>query len=295
MRALLGVAFLIATGCDSKAKSSDPAGGGKPEQKSKEYESCGATMHCQDDLRCFDNTCRRVNRSAIGDYNAALGNALRAKGDLEGAIAAYARAVGRYDADKLGVPPDIDCAYGETLAAARANLKHAEAAAKVLHRCVLTVPASSSLRFAAMAQLVTLAESGLDPQLLGGTKTADLYLTKGPAAPSTDKLTVTVTGTPAPTAKAWPQIQDKLAVELKAAMIACWEKHNKKDELTGSFTLKVGFATNPDYPEEGSWYTKVEPAGTGEGDACVRGAAEPALKALKVAEAFNSKLSITIK
>jgi hypothetical protein len=293
MKALLGVALLIVA-CDSKAKTTDPAGGGKPEQKSKEYESCGATMHCQDELRCFDNVCRRVNRSAVGDYQAALGAALRAKGDLEGAIAAYAAAVSRYDSDKLGVPPDVDCAYGAALAAARANPKHAELAAKVLHRCVLTVPTSSSLRFAAMAQLTQLAENGLDPQHLGGTKTADLYLTKGPAAPQTDKLSVTVTGTPAPTAKAWPAIQEKLSGDLKAAMIACWEKHNKKDELTASFTLKVGFANNPDYPDEGSWYTKVE-GGGGEGDNCVKTAAEPALKGLKIAEAFNSKLQITIK
>jgi hypothetical protein len=294
MKALLGAAFLVVVGCDSKATTSDP-GGARAEQKSKEYESCGASMHCQDDLRCFDNQCRRLTRSAVGDYNAALGASLRAKGDLEGAVAAYTAALSRYSSDKLLVPPDVDCAFGTTLAAARANPKHAELAAKVLHRCVLTVPAGSSLRFAALAQLTQLEESGLDPQHLGGTKTADLYLTKGPSSPHTDKLTVTVSGNPAPTAKVWPQIQDKISVELKSAMVACWEKHNKKDELTVSFTVKVGFANNPDYPDEGSWFTKVEPGAGGDAEACVRNAAEPAIKNLKIAEAFSSKLSITIK
>ena len=83
--ALFRSAFALAVvaafaGCDSRAKASDPQGG-RAESKSKEYESCGASMHCQDDLRCFDNVCRRTARSAVGDYFAALGTQLRAKGE----------------------------------------------------------------------------------------------------------------------------------------------------------------------------------------------------------------------
>src|SRR6185436_2831751 len=184
MRALLGVclvipAAILAAGCDSKATASDPAAGAvKPEQKSREYESCGATLHCADNLRCFDQQCRRTARSAVGDYYAAAGAAARAKGEIEPAIAAYAQALGQYAAEKLEVPPDIDCAYGATLAAGRAKRENAELGARVLHRCVLAVPTGSSLRMQAMGSLALLGEAGLDPLTLGGGKLADTYLTK---------------------------------------------------------------------------------------------------------------------
>src|SRR5690242_20082732 len=94
-------AFVVAAfaGCDSKAKASDPQAS-RPEAKSKEYESCGASMHCQDDLRCFDNTCRRITRSSVGDYYAALGAELRGRGELEAAVDAYNKALGHYDSEK---------------------------------------------------------------------------------------------------------------------------------------------------------------------------------------------------
>lgn len=268
----------------------------KAEQKSKEYESCGTSSHCQDDLRCLEHSCRRVARSVVGDYNAALGAALKSRGDLEGAVNAYSAAVVRYDADKLAVPPDIDCAYGAALAAARQNPKHAELAAKVLHRCVLAVP-PGALRFTAMDQLVTLADNGLDPQLLGGAKLADTYLTKGPVGPSTDKLTITVTPTPAPTGKNWPKVPEKITGELKPALIACWEKNQaatKKDELTVNLQVKVAYVGSSDYEDEGGWVTKVDPV-TGDAETCVRNAVEPAIKGLKLGESINSKVAITIK
>jgi hypothetical protein len=43
--------------------------------RSKEYESCGASAQCGDELRCFDHTCRRSSRSNVGDYYVALGAA----------------------------------------------------------------------------------------------------------------------------------------------------------------------------------------------------------------------------
>ena len=85
MRGSLVIALVLAVGCDSRAKASDP-NAVRPDQKSKEYESCGASLHCQDDLRCFDNACRRTARSAVGDYFAALGARLRGAGDLEASI-----------------------------------------------------------------------------------------------------------------------------------------------------------------------------------------------------------------
>jgi hypothetical protein len=300
MRVLLGIALLFVA-CDSRASATDPQGGARAEQKSKEYESCGATMHCQDELRCFDHRCRRTARSAVGDYQAAFGAAARTRGDHEAAIAAYAAALGHYEAEKLAVPPDIDCAYGAALASAKAKKEHAELGARVLHRCILAVPAGGAMRDQAFAQLATLADSGLDPLLLGANKTADLYLTKGPARPASDKLNVVVNATPLPTGKSYAKVPEKLSgPELKPSLVACWEKYNaatRKTELTVVIGVKVAFASNPDYEGEGSYYTKFEPAAAGAPaeELCVRQVVEPAIKALRLSDSLNSKLAITIK
>jgi hypothetical protein len=258
-------------------------------------------MHCQDDLRCFDQTCRRIARSNVGDYHAAFGAAARARGDLEAAIAAYATATGQYEAEKLTVPPDVECAHGAALASAKSvKREYADRGARVLHRCILAVPSGSSLRDGALAQLATLADVGLDPLLLGANKPTDSYL-KGPAKPSTDKVNVIVVANPVPAGKSYAKVPEKLsAPDVKPALIACWEKFNaatRKDELTVTIGLKVAFVGNPDYEEEGSWLTRIDPAPSGAGgdDACVRAAVEPAIKALKLTDSINSKLAITIK
>ncbi len=298
-----GMCALVA-GCDSKATASDPQGSGtRAEQRSKEYESCGASMHCQDGLRCFDQTCRRLARSTVGDYFAAVGAARRASGDHEAAIAAYASALGHYDAEKVPLPPDLDCAYGGALAAGKARKDHAELGARVLHRCVLAVPAGSSLRDRALVELATLSESGLDPLLLGAPKPADLYLTNGPARPATDKLTIAVSANPQP--KNMQAINDKvLAPDVRAALLSCWEAYAsaaKKDALVVTIGVKSSYVA-PEYEDEaGAYLVKLDPpilaAGTPDGaaDACVRQVIEPTLKAAKLAEAFAIKLTVTIK
>jgi hypothetical protein len=305
MKASIVIALLgFAAGCDSKATASDPQGAGAgAEQKSKEYESCGASLHCRDELRCFDQMCRRTARSTVGDYFAAVGAAQRAKGDHEGAIAAYASALGHYDAEKLPLPPDVDCAYGGALAAGKASKDHAELGARVLHRCVLAAPVGSALRDRALVELATLGDAGLDPLLLGAPKTADLYLTKGPTKPATDKLTVAFTATPQP--KAMAKISDALgAPDVRAALVACWDAYNsasKKDAMTVTIGVKSSYLA-PEYEDEaGAFVLKLEPsllaAGSPEGaaDACVRQTLEATLKAAKVPEAFATKLGVTIK
>lgn len=308
MRALqfaVVVLGLVATGCDSKATASDPQTGSavRPEQKSKEYESCGATSDCADELRCFGNVCRRVVRSVVGDFYAAQGAAARAKGDFEGAVADYAAALGHYDSERVPLPPDVDCAYGGALAAARARKDHAELGARVLHRCVLATPVGSALRDKALAELVPLVDAGLDPLLVGAPKVADLYLTKGAAKPSTDKLVVSVTGVPAP--KNMQAITNALAAaDVRAALVACWDAYNTaahKDALAVTIGVKSSFV-QPEYEDDSPYYVlKLEPsampAGTPDGaaDACVRGVVEPALKAAKLAEAFTTKLTVAIK
>jgi hypothetical protein len=308
MRALFVVALALAlalTGCDSRATASDPAAG-RAEQKSREYETCGASLQCQDELRCFDHACRRVARSTVGDYYAAAGALARSKGDLEAAIIAYAQALGHYDAEKVALPPDVDCAYGAALAAAKAKKDHAELGARVLHRCVLAVPVGSRLREQALAELAGLADAGLDPVLLGANKVADLYLTKAAARPPVDKLTVTVTPSPAPTAKSYGLIPDKVnEAELHAGLVACWDAYStatKKDTMTVAIGVKASYIASEYEDEPGTFVVKLDPAaglapGSPEAaaDACVRQIVEPAIKGLKITDAFATKLAITIK
>jgi hypothetical protein len=303
MRGLIVVA-LVAAGCDSRATASDPPG--RADQKSREYETCSASAQCMDELRCFDHACRRMARSTVGDYYAAAGALARSKGDLEGAVAAYAQALGHYDAEKVQLPPDVDCAYGSALAAAKARKEHAELGARVLHRCVLAVPAASRLREHALAELAALADAGLDPVLLGGGKLADLYLTKAPSRPSSDKLTVTVAPTPQPTGKSFALIPDKLReAEIRAALVACWEAYSaasKKDALTVHIGVKSAFIASEYEDEPGTFVTRFDPpgalaAGTPEAaaDTCVRQVVEPAIKTLRLSDAFATKLAINIK
>lgn len=300
MRIYLGLLLALAA-CDTKATASDPQGGGRAEQKSREYESCSATLHCAENLRCFDNTCRRISRSAVGDYYAAVGAAALRRGEAETAIASYAQAINQYEAEKVagGVPPEIDCAYGAALAAGKGKKENAELAARVLHRCVLAVPVGSALRLHAFEQLATLEGTGLDPLLLGAGKTADLYLTKGPARPASDKLTVSVAANPEPK-KSFAAIKDKLAsTDLRGPLISCWEANfaaTKKEIMSVTIGVKSAYVLSEYEDDPGVFVVKVEaPTSVDPAEACVRNAIEPALKATKMTDSFNTKLAITIK
>jgi hypothetical protein len=304
MRALHATAVIAcwAAGCDTRATASDP--GGRSDQKSREYESCAASAQCQDELRCFDHTCRRVARSTVGDYYAAAGAYARGRGELEAAIASYAQALAHYDADKLGVPPDVDCAYGAALAAARSNKDHAELGARVLHRCVLAVPAGSRLRDQALGELAQLGDAGLDPVLLGASKLADRYLTRAPSRPAADKLAISVAPTPVPAAKSFPQIPDKLgSAELRPALVACWEAYNaatRKDTLSVTIGLKAVYTPSEYEDEPGTVAVRLDPPPPGGGpdaaaDGCIRQVVEPAIRSLKLTDAFTTRLALTIK
>ncbi|HLL23182.1 MAG TPA: hypothetical protein VK427_13680 [Kofleriaceae bacterium] len=294
----LAAALCLLAACDTKATASDPQGGAAPraEAKGREYESCGATLHCGEHLRCFDNTCRRTARSAVGDYYAAVaGSALR-RGETDVAIASYAQALNQYEAEKVagGVPPELDCAYGAALATGKAKKENAELAARVLHRCVLAVPVGSTLRSEALAQLATLEGSGLDPLLLGAAKTADLYLTKA-ARPSAEKLVVTVTATPEPK-KSFAAIRDKLmSADVRPGLVACWEAA-KQESLAVTLGVKSAYIESEYEDDPGAFAVKVEAPTSVDGtEACVRGIVEPALKATKMSDSFTTKLAITIK
>lgn len=298
------VIAVVAAACDSRATAEQNTV--RTEQKSAEYESCGASMHCKDNLRCFDSVCRRQVRSTVGDYYAALGAGHRAKGELEQAIAAYNQSLGQYGAEKVDLPPEIDCAYGAVLAAAKhVRKEHAELGARVLHRCVLAVPVGSRLRDEALAHLTTLADVGLDHMLLGPAKTADLYLTKAPSRPSTDKLAITVSASPQPTGKTYAQIPEALTgPALRAPLIACWEAYSdasKKDVLASTIGIKSSYIASDYEDVPGSYSVKLDaapnfpPGPDATADACVRGVVESTLKGMKITDSFTTKLTLTIK
>ena len=298
------IAVLALGACDSRAKASDPSL--RAGDRSKEYESCSASSECQEDLRCFDHTCRRTTRSAVGDYFAALGAQKRASGDLEGAIDAYNRALGHYDSEKIPLPPDVDCAYGSALAAAKTKKEHAELGARVLHRCLLAVPVGSALRDHALADLATLADAGLDPLALGRAQLADVYLTRAPAAPELDKLQVSVTPSPVPGGKSYQAIPDAItAPEMKPALVACWQAYNQathKNSMSVAIGLKSSYIPSEYEDEPGVYTLKIDPAVTmpagpeASADQCVRAAVEPAINALKtVRDSFQTRITIAVK
>jgi len=305
-RAAFALAAIIAvTGCDSRARASDPAGG-RAEAKSKEYESCGSSMHCQDNLRCFDQVCRRTSRSNVGDYFAALGVQLRTRGELGAAIDAFNKALGHYDSEKIALPPDVDCAYGSTLAASRIKKEHAELAARVLHRCVLAVPVGSPLRDRALADLAQLSEAGLDPLTLGRTQLADVYLTRAPQRPATEKLAVYTSAVPAVDKKTFSLIPERLAQpDIRTALVACWESYNqatRKDALSAAISLSSKYIASEYEDEPGKYVTKIDPAVAmppgpeANADLCVRAAVEPVIKAVTgIRDSFTTRLTITVK
>ncbi len=298
---LLIVLIVALAGCDSRATASDPGKGG--ELKSHEYETCSASSQCLEDDRCFDHTCRRTKRSTLGDYYAALGGQARAHGDLEAAIAAFAQALVQYDADRVALPPEIDCAYGAVLGAAKAKKDHAELAARILHRCVLAVPVGSRLREQALGELANLADVGLDPVLLAKPGLTDVYLTKGAAKPAADKLAVTATGAGVPAQSAAAITAKVTEPEVHSGLVACWQTYTdatKKDTLAVTLGVKTAFVRTTEFEDDPpSFVFKLDPpAGLAGADAaadtCVRTLLEPALKAV-VHEQFTTKLVVTVK
>jgi hypothetical protein len=176
----------------------------------------------------------------------------------------------------------------------------------VLHRCILALPAGSSLRRQALLDMATLQDAGLDPLALGKNALADVYLTRN-SSPGTDKIGVTVTANPNVTGKTFTNIPDAItAADVKTALVACWSAYNQaahKDTLAVSIGVKETYSPSEYEDETGSFAMKIDPpvalpAGSPEAaaDQCVRAAVEPALKDLKtLRDAFATKLTITIK
>jgi hypothetical protein len=175
----------------------------------------------------------------------------------------------------------------------------------VLHRCIMALPVGSPLRTRALADLAQLADSGLDPLLLGANKLADVYLKLAPAAPPPPSdHTVTVTASPPVTSAGFQAYPDKVAsAELHGAMNACWDAYSaatKKDTMVVNLPIRVVYFQSQYDDEPGGFAFKLDPT-TGlagadaAADACVRAAVEPAFKGLPLQSAFSTKLTVTVK
>jgi len=286
--------------CDGRATASGSGEAAMPKRLSAELESCGATAHCADGLRCWDRVCMREGRSTLGDFHAARGQRALASGDGDGAVAAYALSLAAYDTDKLPAPPDIECAYGATLNRVRGTKEDAERAAAALHKCLLAVPASVGLRAQAMAGLAELESAGLDPALVALKEPARLYLTRAPSAPATDKLAISVSADPVPRGKSYSLITERLAQpDARAAMIPCWEKNfaaTQSKTLDAKLGIEVKYRPSEYDDEPGSfaiaWST---PPGAPDASACVRAAVEPLIAPLKLRDAFQATLTVSIR
>jgi hypothetical protein len=291
--------LVLVTACDSRATASGGAELTKPDRLSRELESCGTTAHCAEGLRCWDNQCQRAERSALGDYQAARGARLLATNDIDGAIAAYAEGLAAYEAAKLTVPPDVDCAYGLALTHARGTKDKAELAARVLHRCILAIPVNVSLRTQALAGLAELDSVGLDPNQIGRPQLADLYLTRAPSKPATDSLQAAITADPPPKGKTWSLIPERLGQsDAKSALVACWEKNfaaTQSKELNVKLPLEVKYKASEYDDEPGTYTVNWGPPGSGAADTCVRAAIEPLVQPLKLRDAFTTTVQVVLK
>ena len=292
---------LAAAGCDSKATASGPTVI-PPERMSKELESCAATSDCGEGLRCLDQACQREARSTVGDFLAVRGARALADGDVGAAILAYTEAAAEYERQKLTVPPDLDCAQGRALVAARAQKDKAELAARLLHRCLLAMPPGGHLRTSALASLAELDRSGFDAHQLARPQLADVYLTRAPSKPDSGSLTVTISPEPMPKGKSWPIIADRLGKpDVKAALLSCWDAAyaaHEQRELAVKVALKGLYIASEYEDEPGKFTLTAEPAAGGDADsaACVKAAILapiPELKALR--EGFVTALAVTVK
>ena len=134
----------------------------------------------------------------------------------------------------------------------------------MLHRCVLAVPVGGPLRDRALAELATLSEAGLDPLLLGASKTARPVPDQGPdrgRRPTSSRSPSTATPQPA---KSFPLITEKLGeADLRRALIACWEQYSaasKKASMTATLGFKAGYIPAEYEDEPGRYVVKAEPA-----------------------------------
>ncbi len=303
--------FLLAPlgACDSAERSGDQASLVQaPPGESAEFETCASTADCKGALRCLDARCATVARSRLGDYHAARGRRSLAQGELDAAASAFNDAITTYEKESLTPPTELLCEQGMALAKARDDAKLAEAASRILHKCVLAVPPSSSVATAAMDALATLGDVGLDGELLARTETADLYLTGESSGPDLSKLRVEVSSDGKITKSSFNEFVAALRTdENKAAFQGCWQaawKQHKQEILDVSLNVGYRFFLDPDDESRDRADIKVEEmagisgAGVVQASKCVHAIAQTTAtdlaKKLRQDTRWKSKIQIRV-
>ncbi len=191
--ALLAAVGASLSACDSPVKPAmSQAVASQAMVTSAAWESCASSSQCSVDMGCIDLRCQPKARSRLGDFYAGSGREFLKSKQLSESVASYNQAVSQYEKDGVALPLDLICEQGRALASAQGDPKYAEAAARVLHRCVLGTPAGSQMARSAMESLASLQSSGLDPQVLVRSELADLYLTAAPVKAALKTVNVEV-------------------------------------------------------------------------------------------------------
>tara|TARA_R110002096_G_scaffold292224_2_gene486606 strand:+ start:49945 stop:50940 length:996 start_codon:yes stop_codon:yes gene_type:complete len=295
-------------GCDSAQRSGEQATVvQRPPGESAEFETCASTADCVGTLRCLEAQCQPAVRSRLGDFHAALGRRALVQGELGSAASAFNDAITTYEKESLTPPTELLCEQGMALAQSREDAQLAEAAARILHKCVLTVPASSSIATSAMNALASLGEVGLDGELLARTETADLYLTGESSGPDLSKLSVQVSSDGKSTKSSFNEFVAALRTdESKGKFQGCWQaawKAHKLEVLDVSLNVGYRFFLDPDDASRDRVVIKAEemPGLSGaasETSKCVQAVAQTAAaeiaKKLRQETRWKSKVRIQI-
>lgn len=234
-----------AAGCDPSADASGAEAG--QSGASAELESCAATSQCQPGLRCVDRVCVPEVGSVLGDYHAATGRLALERGDVNGAIERFSRAVNQYESDGITPPAALYCEQGHALVADRTNPERAEVGARVLHRCLLRAPAASDLQRRALTDLALLDELGLEPLTLNRAEPADAYLTREARPLRPDELRVAVSGEGR--ARTFNRLISHLEGEnLDETLAPCWNLYfdeSGEEELTLEIPFSYDYRLGP--------------------------------------------------
>lgn len=221
-------------GCDPQVKSASggpPQAAVAPPTPSRELETCGATGDCENGLRCVAAVCRKPTTSRLGEYFWAAGDAAAAKADYGRAAEQYQQAMGQFEAEKIGAPPGLLCAYGAALRKKEKDPKAGEQAARLLHRCVLaTAPGAPDYR-PAMNELVELEAQGLEPSKLASEQPADTYLTKQPKKVAVEKPVLEIAQSTPATDKGYQAFVDALR-PYEPAFVTCWQTYSAAAQQT---------------------------------------------------------------
>lgn len=293
---------LAITACDPSAKAKEGEGvTARSAQLSAEWESCAASTQCAGDLRCFENMCRSATKvSTLGDYYWALGNRLSNEGELEGSLDAFNRAIGTYKAGGIEpAPAALLCDHGRALARAATDPDLAEQAAQTLHRCLLAVPPSSSLRARALRGLAVLADAGLDETKLAGKSAATKYMT-GDAlkkAASVDLVKLTVTSDQTHNKASFTEWMATLqSSETLALLKPCWKLHNEAtqaDALTVTLEFRSRYYEG-EFASQDRYVLSVGTAPAGAGPMCVHTVVKELLDEFSGRGSWKSNLTLML-